>query len=247
MLRFAQRMSARAEQLATWSTFDWSPDHLPPPRRRIALATTAALAGSILADGVLVATAERLFPSLRSFAHFSPLVWVALTVVGVLGACAAWPVVAAVTRRPQWLFCWMAFAVTLTLWLPDTILLAQRQPGRAVAVLMLMHLAIAVVTFESLVRIAPVRAHQRPWIDDTVAALVSEIPLWAATAEPAGAAEPVGAEAVGGAPAWSAGTLGPAAGTGPGGAVEDDLAQPHGVRGHLDALVVADEFEGLLQ
>ena len=33
----------------------------------------------------------------------------------------------------------------------------------------------------------------------------------------------------------------------PGGGVELDLAQPHGGRGHLDALVDADELEGLLQ
>ena len=40
------------------------------------------------------------------------------------------------------------------LWLPDLYILDLGQPGRAVAVLMVMHLAIAVVTYTSLVHIA---------------------------------------------------------------------------------------------
>jgi hypothetical protein len=46
--------------------------------------------------------------------------------------------------------------VTLVLWLPDLYILVKGQPPKAVAVLMVMHLAIALVTYNSLVRIAPV-------------------------------------------------------------------------------------------
>ncbi len=42
------------------------------------------------------------------------------------------------------------------LWLPDLYILADGEPPKAVAVLMLMHLAIAVVTYNCLVRIARV-------------------------------------------------------------------------------------------
>ncbi len=56
-------------------------------------------------------------------------------------------------RRPR-LFC--AIVVTLVLWLPDLYILYRGQPPPAVAVLMVMHLAIAVVTYNVLVRAAPV-------------------------------------------------------------------------------------------
>ena len=45
--------------------------------------------------------------------------------------------------------------MTVVLLLPDVYLLVQGQSGEAVAVLVLMHLAIAVITYNSLVRIAP--------------------------------------------------------------------------------------------
>jgi hypothetical protein len=48
------------------------------------------------------------------------------------------------------------------LWLPDLYILDLGQPGRAVAVLMCMHLAIALVTYNCLVHIAPVKAAGRP-------------------------------------------------------------------------------------
>lgn len=172
MPRHGRRRARRLERLRAWSTFDWSPDHRPPAFRRFALATAVALVGSLAADALVVAVAVHLYPGLHSYAHFSPVAWGALTFIGVLGASCGWPVVAAFTRRPRWLFSWMAMAVTLVLWLPDLVLLGQGNPGRAVAALMTMHLAIAVVTFESLVRLAPERPHQRPWLDDTVDALV---------------------------------------------------------------------------
>jgi len=52
----------------------------------------------------------------------------------------------------------MAVLVTLVLWLLDLYILANREPRRAVAVLMVMHLAIALVTYNCLVRIAWVEA-----------------------------------------------------------------------------------------
>jgi hypothetical protein len=62
-----------------------------------------------------------------------------------------------ISSAPRWLFFRLAVLVTLLLWLPDLYLLDLGQPGRAVAVLMVMHLAIALVTYYSLVCIAKVR------------------------------------------------------------------------------------------
>ena len=50
----------------------------------------------------------------------------------------------------------MAVLVTLVLWLPDLYILSKGQPGDAVGVLMFMHLAIALVTYNLLVHLAPV-------------------------------------------------------------------------------------------
>jgi len=81
-------------------------------------------------------------------------------VIGVLIACAAWPVTTRITSQPRWMFFRMAVLVTLVLWLPDVYILMKGQPGKAVAVLFVMHLAIALVTYNALVRLAPVRARR---------------------------------------------------------------------------------------
>jgi hypothetical protein len=75
-----------------------------------------------------------------------------------------------ISSAPRWLFFRLAVLVTLVLWLPDLYLLDLGQPGRAVAVLMVMHLAIALVTYDCLVHIARVRATARPAAHARVAA-----------------------------------------------------------------------------
>jgi uncharacterized membrane protein YraQ (UPF0718 family) len=79
----------------------------------------------------------------------------------VIIACLAWPVVTRISSAPRWLFFRLAIVVTLVLWLPDLYILYGGESARAVAVLMVMHLAIALVTYNCMVRIAPVRASRR--------------------------------------------------------------------------------------
>jgi hypothetical protein len=93
--------------------------------------------------------------------HFQFSDYGKLTVIGVLIASAAWPVTTRITSAPRWLFLRMAVLVTLALWLPDVYILHLGAPPRAVAVLMVMHLAIAVVTYTLLTRVAPVRPQGR--------------------------------------------------------------------------------------
>lgn len=140
-----------------WFRIDFSPEHLPPRHLAWAIASLVALGGSLGADALLVAIGTHVFPSTRGYVHFAFGDYGKLTVIGVLVACVGWAVVTRVSSAPRWLFRWSAVAVTLVLWLPDLYILEQGQPGRAVAVLMCMHLAIAVVTYEALVRLAPVR------------------------------------------------------------------------------------------
>ena len=105
---------------------------------------------------------QPLFPSTKGYGHFQFSDYAKLTVIGVMIACLAWPVVTRISSAPRWLFFRLAILVTLVLWLPDLYILDRGAPGRAVAVLMVMHLAIALVTYNSLVHIARVRPAARP-------------------------------------------------------------------------------------
>jgi hypothetical protein len=135
---------------------DLAPAHQQPSAVRVAIATAASLAGSLAADAILVVIGEAVFPSTKGYGHFQFSDYAKLTVIGVLIACVAWPVVTRISSAPRWLFFRMAILVTLVLWLPDLYILHGGAPSRAVAVLMVMHLAIALVTYNCLVHIAGV-------------------------------------------------------------------------------------------
>jgi hypothetical protein len=140
---------------------DFAPRHRQPPALRILLATVVAIVGSLVADALLVIVGETVFPGTKGYQHFQFGDYAKLTVIGVIIACVAWPVTTRITSRPQWMFGWMAVIVTVVLWLPDVYILTQGQPGNAVGVLFVMHMAIALVTYSALVLLAPVRAPDR--------------------------------------------------------------------------------------
>jgi hypothetical protein len=121
------------------------------------LISVLSIAVSLLTDVGLVKWATSTFPSTNGYAHFRFIDYGTLTVVGVAGACAAWFVVTRMTSSPRWLFFRLAITVMLALWIPDLYLFAKGEPTNAVLVLMLMHLMIALVTYNALVRLAPVR------------------------------------------------------------------------------------------
>ena len=149
------------QRALAWARLSLTPAHQPPAWWRVALATVLSIAGSLGADALLVFVGTRLFPSTKGYVHFQFHDYAKLTVIGVLIACAAWPVVTRVSSAPRWLFFRLAIAVTLVLLLPDVYIWHQGQPLQAVVVLMAMHLAIALVTYNLLVHLAPVRATRR--------------------------------------------------------------------------------------
>ena len=85
------------ERLLAWARIDLSPPHRPPAWWRVRLATVLSV---VLLVGrrrrVWCSSATRLFPSTKGYVHFAFHDYAKLTVIGVLIACAAWPVV---TRR----------------------------------------------------------------------------------------------------------------------------------------------------
>jgi hypothetical protein len=124
------------------------------------LAAVLAIGASLLADALLVALGTRVFPSTVGYVHFGFPDYARLTIVGIVIACGAWPVVTRLCAAPRWLFWRLAIAVTAVLLLPDLYLMAKGQPPKAVVVLVAMHLAIGVITYNALVRLAPVRSRR---------------------------------------------------------------------------------------
>src|SRR5271168_937034 len=133
---------------------DFAPAHRPPSAVRMVAATVASLAGSLAADAILVVIGTAIIPATKGYVHFRFSDYAKLTIIGVLIACLAWPIVTRISSSPRWLFFRLAILVTLVLFAPDVWILQQGQPPRDVAILMCMHLAIAVVTYNALVRIA---------------------------------------------------------------------------------------------
>ena len=148
------------DRALTWSKIDLAPLHSQPTWRRVALATLLSVALSLAACAVLVVAGEHLWPATKGFVHFQFSDYAKLTILGVLVACAGWPIVSRITSAPRWLFFRLAIVVTLIGWLPDVWIWQQGESASGVAVLAVMHLAIAVLTYNLLVHLAPV--HEVP-------------------------------------------------------------------------------------
>jgi hypothetical protein len=136
---------------------DFAPTSGQPSPWRVGLATALSVGGSLLVDALLVIAGTAAFPSTKGYSHFHFADYARLTVIGVIIACAAWPVVTRVTSAPKWLFFRLAILVTLVLFVPDLWLLSKGQSPTAVAILMTMHVGIALVTYNVLVRVAAVK------------------------------------------------------------------------------------------
>jgi hypothetical protein len=139
------------------SRLDFAPKHRQPTAIRLVIAIAVSIGGSLAADAVLVAIGTRIFPSTKGYVHFQFADYGKLTIIGVAIACIGWPVVTRITSSPRWMFLRLAVLTTIVLWAPDLWILHKGQPGEAVGVLMVMHLAIALVTYNALVHIANVR------------------------------------------------------------------------------------------
>jgi hypothetical protein len=102
-----------------------------------------------------VAISNTIFASTRHFSHFGFLDYGGLTVLGAVVATAAWSLVVRSSERPRRLFFRLALVVVPLLWLPDAWLLARAESSAGVGGLILMHVAVALVTYNALVRLAP--------------------------------------------------------------------------------------------
>jgi hypothetical protein len=151
------------DRVMTWTKVDFHPRQAQPQWWRVAVATVLAIGLSLVACAALVVVGEHVWPATRGFVHFQFSDYAKLTIVGILIACAGWPIVTRISSAPRWLFFRLAILVTLVLWLPDVWIWLRGESAQGVAVLAVMHLVIALITYNVLVHVAPVRAahHQR--------------------------------------------------------------------------------------
>ena len=135
---------------------------VPPTHRRVVAAGLAAAAVSLAADLILATIGQAAFTVPAAFGKFSFATYALLTVLGVAGAATTWAAVTRLSSRPKWLLTRLAALVTALLLIPDFLLLGTwGNPAGPVAILMLMHLAIAVITYTALTELAPVRGGPR--------------------------------------------------------------------------------------
>jgi hypothetical protein len=142
-----------------WLQFEPRPAHRQPSIARLALATIVAIALSLFADWLIAKLAVGLRPKLAHYPHFRLVDYARLTVVGIIGAAVSWPIVTRWCAAPRWVYLRLAVLVTGVLLLPDVYIYMRRSNGEAVFALVCMHLAVAVISYNAIVRIAPVR----PW------------------------------------------------------------------------------------
>lgn len=148
-----------AERAGVASHVDFAPQAQPPPIRLVVTGATVAVVASVALDAALAVIATHAFPSTKGFSHFRFFDYATLTLIGIVLATPVWPLVARITSTPRWLFARLAVAATAVLWLPDLYLLfVKHETTRGVAVLMVMHLSVALITYNALVRIAPTRS-----------------------------------------------------------------------------------------
>jgi hypothetical protein len=128
-----------------------------PSAVRFVVATVLAVVGSLAACAALAAAGVAAFPATAGYEHFRFVDYAKLTIIGVVLACLAWPVVTWFSTRAWKPFLVLTVLVTLGGLAPDAWILYKGQPADAVGVLVLMHIALALITYPALVLVAPQR------------------------------------------------------------------------------------------
>jgi hypothetical protein len=151
------RTGASLDRLLALARIDLPRGTAQPSAWRFVLALLVAIAGSLAACWVLATVAVLLVPSLAGYDHFRFADYAKLTVIGVVIACLAWPVVAWFSSQGRRLLLILAVLVTVASLAPDVWILLRGQPFLGVLTLAVMHVALLAVTYPALVLIAPQR------------------------------------------------------------------------------------------
>jgi hypothetical protein len=128
-----------------------------PRAVRVLIALVAAVVLSVAACWALATAAVALMPSTAGYEHFGFQDYAKLTVIGVVIAALAWPVVTLLSSHAHRIYLLADVVVVLISLAPDLWIIRGGQPIPAVLVLMLMHVALGVITYPVMVYGAPQR------------------------------------------------------------------------------------------
>lgn len=147
---------------------------MQPQWWRFFLAMIVSVVLSLVACAVLVVIGTALFPSTAHYGHFAFADYGKLTIIGVILASLAWPVMTLVSSRARRPFLLLTLLVTVVGLAPDFWILFRGAPADAVLVLIFMHIALALITYPALVLIAPQRIAAAPRTVTTLQGQVNE-------------------------------------------------------------------------
>lgn len=157
MSKPTQSTTSRVERITAGLGIDFPAGSAQPPLVRFLLATVVAVFASLGACAALVAIGTAVFPSTIGYEHFQFGDYAKLTIIGVVIAAFGWPATTFVSSRARKPYLVLAILVSIVALAPDAWLLYRGQSAQAVLVLVWMHLALAVITYTSLVFVAPQR------------------------------------------------------------------------------------------
>lgn len=151
--------SGRVSYGPAWLRLDMPGRVAQPVLWRWIIATVTAIGLSLLACAILALITTQLFPSTIGYGHFQFSDYSKLTIIGVSVACVGWPFVTWITTNGRRLYLWLGIIATIVSLAPDLWILDLGQPPAGVATLAVMHVALGVVTYLSMILIAPQRTH----------------------------------------------------------------------------------------
>ncbi|WP_308466711.1 hypothetical protein [Rathayibacter soli] len=131
-----------------------------PALWRWAVATIVAIGLSLLACAGLAAIAAHLLPAIAGYGHFQFADYSKLTIIGVFTACIGWLFVTWITTSGRRLYLAFGVLATIVSLAPDLWIPHLGQPPAGVTTLAVMHIALGVITYPSMVLIAPQRTPQ---------------------------------------------------------------------------------------
>lgn len=172
------RIPPALERAQGLTRLDLEPLRPLPSFRRIILAGALSIVASLIADMILVAAGKAIFSPAAPFDKFNFASYAILTISGVVGATLGWALLVRITSQPRWFVIRAAVVATVVLLVPDFAILPH-DPTGPVVVLMIEHLAIAIITTVLLLAVAPAgRGHSahrashagRAWSSENVPA-----------------------------------------------------------------------------
>lgn len=122
---------------------------------RFLVAAVVAIGLSLVVCAVVATATRALDPAVAGYGHLRAPDWAKLTIIGIALASLGWPLACAIWSRARMPFLVLTVVVTVVSFVPDLWILRQGQPAAGVLALVVMHVAVAVVTYPALILIAP--------------------------------------------------------------------------------------------